>query len=86
MSAHDIALCVFMGCVQIGVGQILFIIASRHVPASLLAFLSLSEIVLGPIWAWLGVNEVPSLMTLFGGAIVIGALIWQAVSTQRSRR
>lgn len=86
MPAHDIALCLFMGSVQIGLGQILFIIASRHVPAGLLAFLSLSEIVLGPIWAWLGVNEVPSLMTLLGGAIVIGALVWQAVSTQRRRR
>ena len=45
----------------------------------------LSEIVLGPIWAWLGVGEVPSPMTLLGGAIVIGALFWQTLSAQRGR-
>ncbi|MFO0996000.1 MAG: DMT family transporter [Alphaproteobacteria bacterium] len=86
MPLHDIALCLFMGSVQIGLGQVLFIMASRHVPAGLLAFLSLSEIVLGPIWAWLGVNEVPGAMTLLGGVIVMGALVFQAVAAQRNRR
>lgn len=75
---HDILLCLVMGAIQIGLGQALFVIASRYVQAALLAFLSLSEIVLGPIWAWLGVNEVPSDLTLIGGAVVIGALLWQA--------
>lgn len=83
---RDILLCVVMGAVQIGLGQALFILASRHVPAALLTFLSLSEIVLGPIWAWLGVNEVPSELTLIGGAVVIAALVWQAWMGARKTR
>ena len=83
---RDILLCVVMGAIQIGLGQALFILASRHVPAALLAFLSLSEIVLGPIWAWLGVNEVPSELTLVGGGVVIAALVWQAWMGARRAR
>lgn len=83
---HDILLCVVMGAIQIGLGQALFILASRHVAAALLAFLSLSEIVLGPIWAWLGVNEVPSDLTLIGGGVVIAALVWQAWMGARRAR
>ena len=80
---QDIALCMAMGSLQIGLGQALFILASRHVPAGPLALLTLSEIVLGPIWAWVGVNEVPSQLTLAGGAIVISALVWQALGAAK---
>ena len=86
MPMHDILLCVVMGAIQIGLGQALFVMASRYVQAALLAFLSLSEIVLGPIWAWLGVNEVPSELTLVGGGVVIAALVWQAWMGARRTR
>ncbi len=80
---QDIVLCLSMGAAQIAFGQILFILASRHVPAGPLAFLTLSEIVLGPLWAWIGVNEVPSPLTLVGGGIVIGAIVWQTFGETR---
>ena len=87
----DVALCLVMGGGQIATGQILYIVASRHVTAALLAFLSLSEIVLSPLWAWLGASEVPSALTLAGGSIVLAALMSQtavgaARTAQRQRR
>ena len=33
------------------------------------------EVVLGPLWVWLGAGEAPALATLAGGALVIGALL-----------
>ena len=80
LSVHDFALCALMGSVQVGLGLILYTIGSRQVPAAELTLLSLTEVVLGPILVWVGVNEVPSPYTLLGGAIVLGALTAQALS------
>ena len=86
ISTHDLLLCSLLGFVQVGLGLIMFTIGSRHVPAGELALLSLTEVVLGPIWVWIGVGEVPSRYTLLGGAIVLGAICVQAVSGMRSKR
>jgi drug/metabolite transporter (DMT)-like permease len=37
--------------------------------------LGLLEALFGPLWAWLGAGEVPSMATLQGGSVVIGALL-----------
>ena len=47
------------------------------------ALLSLSEVVLGPIWVALLVNELPSALTLLGGALVLSAIVAQAVIGMR---
>ena len=57
-----------MGVVQIGCGMLAFTAGSRHLPAADLALLALTEVVLGPVWAWLVVGEVPAFWTLVGGA------------------
>ena len=86
ISARDLGLCAVMGAVQIGAGLTIYTAGSRHVPAAELALLSLSEVVLGPIWVWLGVGEVPSLATVIGGAVVLGAIVGHAASGLRRRR
>ncbi len=86
ISARDLGLCAAMGAVQIGAGLTIYTAGSRHVPAAELALLSLSEVVLGPIWVWFGVGEVPSLATVAGGAVVLGAIVGHAVSGLRRWR
>ncbi|MEM7207412.1 MAG: DMT family transporter [Pseudomonadota bacterium] len=78
ISTHDLFLCTLLGLVQVGFGLILFTIGSRHVPAGELTLLSLTEVVLGPIWVWIAVSESPSAYTLIGGAVVLGAIVLQA--------
>ena len=78
-SAHDIGLCVFLGVVQIGIGGILFAIAARTVPAAQLTLYALVEPVLQPLWTWIGVGEVPAGATFIGGAIILAAVLLQAV-------
>jgi drug/metabolite transporter, DME family len=86
LSPRDLLLCLVLGLVQLTLGLTLFTLGSRHVPAAELTLLSLTEVVLGPIWVWLGVGEVPSPLTLAGGAIVLGAVAYQALGGVRRKR
>jgi len=74
-SPKDIALLAFLGVFQLGLPCLLLVLASRVLLAPEIALIGLLEVVLGPLWAWLGAGEVPARSTLTGGAIVLGALI-----------
>jgi len=86
LSPRDLALCAIMGAVQVGCGLTVYTLGARHVPVAELTLLSLTELALAPIWVWLAVNEVPSGYTLLGGAIIITAITYQALSGARRRR
>ena len=86
LGARDLSLCIAMGTIQVGFGLTVFTIGARHVSAVELALLSMSELVLAPLWVWLAVDEVPSAFTLAGGAIVMTAIAFQALSGVRRRR
>jgi drug/metabolite transporter (DMT)-like permease len=45
----------------------------------------LLEVVLGPLWAWLGAGEVPAQSTVLGGIVVLGALVANEVYTARQQ-
>ncbi len=67
-------------------GLILYSIGSKAIPAAELTLLSLTEVVGGIFWVWLpwfGINEVPSVNTLIGGAIIISAIIFYGYNTKR---
>ena len=63
----------------------LLVVASRHLLAPELALLGLLEVVLGPLWAWLGAGEVPAAATLAGGAVVLAALMLNELSAPRQK-
>jgi len=74
----DVALALTMGVVQFGGGFLFITMGARHLPAAEVSLLALVEPVLAPIWVWAFVDEVPSLATLIGGAVVLGAVAAQA--------
>jgi drug/metabolite transporter (DMT)-like permease len=84
-SARDLALLALLGIFQLGLPCMLYVVASRSLLAPELALLSLLEVLLGPIWAWLGAGEVPRAATLAGGAIVLAALAANELAALRSR-
>jgi drug/metabolite transporter (DMT)-like permease len=86
ITAYDLGLCALLGVAQVSFGLIVFTLGSRHVPAAELALLSLTEVVLGPIWVWLAIGEVPSELTIIGGAILMTAIAGQALGGLRRRR
>ncbi len=67
-------------------GLILFSMKSKYLPATDLTLLSLTEVLGGIFWVWLpwfGINEVPSVNTLIGGAIIVSAIIFYGYNTKR---
>lgn len=82
----DILLCFLLGGVLSGVGNALFITASRHLAAAELTLFMLLEFALGPIWVWIFVNEVPTDLTILGGVIVIAAVVVRSLFELRRSR
>jgi drug/metabolite transporter (DMT)-like permease len=80
-SARDIALIALLGVFQLGLPCILMVMASRSLLAPEVALIALLEVVLGPLWSWLGAGEVPARATLLGGGIVLAALIFNELTT-----
>ena len=80
ISSHDIFLGFLAGFFQVGFGFIFITIGARTTPSAMVGIIMLSESVLGPIWAFLFVNEVPSMFGLIGGGIIIFAVLLQFYS------
>ena len=80
ISGRDLFLALLLGGTQAGIGVIILIRGSVHVPAVDLAVLAMVEVVLGPLWVWWGVGEVPSGLTFVGGGIVLAAMVYRAVA------
>jgi len=78
---RDVALLAFLGFFQLGLPCMLLVIASRHLLAPEIALLGLLEVVLGPLWVWLGVGEEPAAATLLGGGVVLAALVVNELTT-----
>jgi len=85
-SPRDVALLAFLGIFQLGLPCMFLVIASRKLLAPEMALIGLLEVVLGPLWAWLGAGEEPASATLAGGAIVLAALAGNELSALRERR
>lgn len=78
VSGHDLAILSLLGLVVAPLALVLFLGGARHAPAAEIALLALIETVLGPLWAWLGVGEVPANLSLVGGFVVIAAIVVNA--------
>ena len=85
LSVRDGSVAMGMGVFQVGAGLILYTLGSRSLPAAELALLSLAEVLLGPIWVWLFLNETASTNTLIGGAVLLIAIVGNAVSGKRRK-
>lgn len=61
------------GIVNVGLGFGLYLIGVSRTAALTAALISLSEVPLAPIWAWLLFDEHVSAETVFGGALIVAA-------------
>jgi drug/metabolite transporter (DMT)-like permease len=83
---RDLVLLAVLGFFQLGLPCMLMVVAARSLSAPAVSLLALLEVVLGPLWAWLGAGEVPARATLAGGALVLGALVVNELAALRGRR
>ena len=74
------------GGVITAVAFMLIIAASRRLPPAEVNLLFLLETVLGPLWVWLVLSEVPPITTFLAAAIILPALAIHAFWSLRSAR
>ena len=80
ISSHDIFLGFLAGFFQLGFGFIFITVGARSTPSAFVGIIMLTEAVLGPLWAWMFVNENPPYIVLIGGSVVIFAVLIQFMS------
>ena len=75
-----------LGLVILPVSSALITLGPRYLPAPEVGLIMLLEALLGPLWVWLVIREVPSIETLIGGATILAALTWMSIATIREVR
>lgn len=78
-SWHDLGLLALLGVVQLAVPCVLAVRCGRVLKAPEMALLGLLEVIFGIVLAWLGAGEEPRPAVLGGGALVIGALVFNEI-------
>ena len=85
ISVNDTSISIVMGIFQVGTGLVLYTLGSKTLPAAELTLLSLAEVLLGPLWVYLFLNEVATLNTLLGGLVLLLAIAGNAISGARRK-
>jgi drug/metabolite transporter (DMT)-like permease len=85
-TAHDLGLLAFLGVFQLAIPCVLSVLCARVLKAPEVALLALLEVIFGIALAWLGAGEEPAASVLTGGALVIGALVFNELLAMRGRR
>lgn len=75
-----------LGIVVMPVAFGLLTLAPRHIPSPEVSLVMQLEALLGPLWVWLGIGEVPPLATFVGGGIVLATLVAHSALTLRAYR
>jgi drug/metabolite transporter (DMT)-like permease len=76
----DLTISILLGTLQIGAQFILLTIATRFSTAADIALVMILEVILAPLWGWVFVGEAVPLMVLYGGGVIVAALVMNAVA------
>lgn len=80
LTVQDASVAMVMGVGQIGLGLVLYTLGPKTVPSAEMTLLSLGEVLLGPVWVWMYMGEVPTQLTVIGGSILLAAIIGNAAT------
>jgi drug/metabolite transporter (DMT)-like permease len=83
-TASDFRYLAISGLLVLPLGFGLLAVAPRYIPGPEVALITLLETVLGPLWVWLAIREIPTGAALGGGLIVIGALAFNSIAMLRA--
>ena len=81
-----LALLALLGVVQLAIPCVLAVRCGRVLKAPEMALLGLLEVIFGILLAWLGAGERPDSAVLTGGALVIGALVFNELLGWKEQR
>lgn len=75
VSAYEMLLLALMGPLQLSIPLALYATGAKHVPAVTLTMIVMLDVVLNPLWAWLGAGEQPEKSAYVGGAVIVLAVV-----------
>jgi drug/metabolite transporter (DMT)-like permease len=75
VSAYEMLLLALMGPLQLSIPLALYATGAKHVPAVTLTMIVMLDVVLSPLWAWLGAGEQPEQSAYVGGAVIVLAVV-----------
>ena len=84
MTPADLGILAMFGLFQVGLGLTFFTIGSRQLPSGQSSLIGTLETPLMAFWVCLGFGEIPSLRALIGGALVMGAVIFDILADIRA--
>ena len=76
---NDIGLLAFLGLTQLAIPCVLSVWCASKLKAPEISLLALLEIIFGILLVWVGAGEAPGNSVLYGGALVIGALVMNEI-------
>lgn len=85
VSVKDGAIAMGMGAGLLAAGMVLYTLGSRVIPAAELTLLSMVEVLLAPVWVWAFLGETASQATFLGGAVLMSAIAFNALSGARRK-
>ncbi len=84
-TAHDLSLLGLLGVVQLAIPCLLVVGLTRVLPAPEISLIGLLEVIFGVLLTWVGAGEAPGPTALAGGALVLGALLFNEWLALRER-
>ena len=84
-TSYDIALLGMLGLTQLAIPCVLSVWCATVLKAPEISLLALLEIIFGILLAWAGAGEVPGSSVMYGGALVISALVINELMARRQK-
>jgi drug/metabolite transporter (DMT)-like permease len=83
VSSSDLVTFAMFGLCQVGLGLTFYALGSRLLPSGQASLIATLETPLMAFWVWVGFGEIPSQRALIGGALVMGAVVFDILADSR---
>lgn len=81
LTISDLWMVTFLGVFQIALAYAFFASGLKRIYAVEASIIAMVEPVLNPVWVFIGYGETPSITAIFGGLIILGAIIVRSLIT-----
>jgi len=86
IASPDMLLLLLLGGVVLPISFTMITLGPRYLPAPEVSLILLVETILGPIWVWMALKEVPHTTTLIAGALIVGTLVIHTLMSLRNHK
>ncbi len=84
VAAPDITFLLLLGGIVLPISFTMITLGPRYLPAPEVSLILLVETILGPIWVWLALGEIPHPSTLVAGLLIVGTLVVHTMLSLRA--